>query len=207
MDKKHTTGTLIVATSSSGSNQMIISTDRIPCIAETYNEGAAENARRIVACWNFLDGIPTSGLTQPAADPWGNQESALMRMQKQWRAAVDCQSKATQQAELQHQADSDAIAKVTAQRDALQTRLDIMTAERDKLARQVEELEFERTKLRQPTDAEIQRDALQKLVERMLINGQFFLTAVEANDPTKSDFEQWERDARAAIANATGVQS
>lgn len=40
---------------------------------------------------------------------------------------------------------------------------------------------------------------LQDLVQRMLKDGQFFLTAVEAKEPTESDFEQWEKDARSII--------
>lgn len=40
---------------------------------------------------------------------------------------------------------------------------------------------------------------LYDLVQRMLKDGQFFLTAVEAKEPTESDFEQWEKDARSII--------
>lgn len=86
------------------------------------------------------------------------------------------------------------VARIAAQRDALQTRL-----ESGKEVWRQDQLRI--------SDLMSQRDELLKLVERMLNQGQFFLTAVEANDPHTSDFEQWERDARAAIAKATGATS
>lgn len=56
----HTPGLLVVATSSSEhGNTMIISPDRVPCIAETYNGDAIANAKRLVAAWNACDSIPT----------------------------------------------------------------------------------------------------------------------------------------------------
>lgn len=52
--------------------------------------------------------------------------------------------------------------------------------------------------------AEAQRDQLAALVQRMLDDGQFFLGAVEAQNRDTSDFEQWERDARAVMASIKG---
>lgn len=85
------------------------------------------------------------------------------------------------------------VQQVVDQRDALKTRLDIMTTERDNLARRVEALEFDRAKIRQPTDAEIQRDALLVALKTIMLN--------------VSDTDVTINVARSAIAKATGVKS
>jgi hypothetical protein len=77
MTIEHTPGVLIVATNSSGINRMIISPDRVPCIAETYNDDAPGNARRLVACWNACIGSSTKWLefqTNPdKVEQFGNE--------------------------------------------------------------------------------------------------------------------------------------
>ena len=55
----HTEGLVLVA---QGSGTMVISDGRVPAIAQTIGPQSRENARRIVACWNACDGVPTEAL-------------------------------------------------------------------------------------------------------------------------------------------------
>lgn len=75
MSAEHTKGRLVVAT---GGGRMLISPDRVPCIAETYNGDAEGNAQRLAACWNACLGIPTSDVQEFASVDRGFMRTVVL---------------------------------------------------------------------------------------------------------------------------------
>ena len=61
MSAAHTQGRMHVT---QPSKQMLITEGRVACIAETYNQDAVANARRLAACWNACKGVDTDLLEQ-----------------------------------------------------------------------------------------------------------------------------------------------